>query len=129
VFDASLHPKSGSGVAGAILISGFYRVTPDNLAPNIKAYFGDDTGQFAQRSPITHVRESRVPLFLAIAEYDPVFLATPSLELAASVCARDGKCPRFSWLKGHNHISETASFDTADEELGRQILDFIRTKR
>ena len=129
VFDSSLQPKSGPGVAGAIMVSGFYRVTPQDQAPNILAYFGKDTSQFAARSPITHIRESKVPLLIVTAEYDPVFLAVPSYELAAQVCARDGKCPRFAWLAGHNHISEMASIDTKDEELGRDILAFIQATR
>ncbi|MGO8919684.1 MAG: alpha/beta hydrolase [Stellaceae bacterium] len=129
LFDASLHPKQGAGIVGAILVSGFYEVTPANLAPNITAYFGADHAQFAQRSPITHVTESKVPVFIAMAEYDPPFLEMPSLDLAARVCARDGKCPRLAWLKGHNHISEVASINTKDEALSRQVLDFVRTTR
>jgi acetyl esterase len=129
LFDPSLHPKGGAGVVGAILVSGFYEVTPENLAPNVTAYFGTDQAQFARRSPISHVKESKVPLFIAMAEYDPPFLEVPSLDLAALVCARDGKCPRLAWLKGHNHISELASVNTKDEELSGEVLDFIRTTR
>ena len=129
VFDSSLHPKEGAGIAGAILVSGFYEVKPAELAPNITAYFGTDQAQFAARSPITHVGESKLPLFIAVAEYDPPFLEIPSLDLAARVCARDGKCPRLAWLKGHNHISELASVNTKDEALSRQVLDFLRTTR
>jgi acetyl esterase len=129
VFDPSLHGKGGAGVSGAILVSGFYEVTQENLAPNITAYFGADATKYAARSPITHVGDSKVPLFLAVAEYDPPFLEIPSLDLAAKVCARDGKCPRFTWLKGHNHISELASVNTKDEELGRLVLDFIRSEQ
>jgi acetyl esterase len=112
-------------VAAAVLVSGFYEVTPENLAPNVAAYFGGDARKYAARSPITHVGESNVPLFIAMAEYDPPFLEIPSLDLAAQVCSRDGKCPRFAWLKGHNHISEIASINTKDDELGRLVLDFI----
>jgi acetyl esterase len=129
VLDPSLHPKEGAGVAATILVSGFYEVTPENLAPNVTAYFGGDATKYATRSPITHVGESRVPLFIAVAEYDPPFLEIPSLDLAAKVCARDGKCPRFAWLRGHNHISELASLNTKDDELGRLVLDFIRTEQ
>jgi acetyl esterase len=128
-FDGNLHPREGAGVAAAILVSGLYEVTPEKPAPNITAYFGADAGQYPARSPITHVKESKVPLFIAAAEYDPPFLAVPSLDLAAKACARDGKCPRFAWLKGHNHISELASFNTGDQELGSQILEFIRATR
>jgi acetyl esterase len=125
VFDPSLHPKDGTGVAAAILVSGLYEVTPENLAPNISAYFGRDATKYAARSPISHVGESKVPLFIAVAEYDPPFLEIPSLDLAAKVCSRDDKCPRFAWLKGHNHISELASVNTKDDELGRLVIDFL----
>jgi hypothetical protein len=49
--------------------------------------------------------------------------------LASLVCVRDGKCPRFIRLKGHTHISEAASFDTRDRELGRAIVDFIHAEK
>lgn len=129
LFDRSLQPKRGPGIVAAILVSGFYEVMPDDLAPNVTAYFGTDPAQFAARSPINHVSESKLPLFIAVAEFDPPFLEIPSLELAKRVCARDGKCPRLAWLKGHNHISELASVNTRDEGLSRQVLDFIRTAR
>ena len=126
VLDASLQPKGGPGVAGAILVSGEYRAPAETPPANVKAYFGVDTGLYAARSPITHVKESKVPLLLATAEYDPPFLGVPTYELAAELCRRDGKCPHLVWLRGHNHISEMASFDTGDRELGEQILGFVR---
>lgn len=126
VLNPALHPPSGVGVVGTVLISGEYRVSKANAsAPNVAAYFGQDESQFANRSPITHVGQGKVPLFLAVAEFDPPFLFTPTMELAAEVCRRDGKCPRLIWLKGHNHISEAASLDTADHELGDAIRDWI----
>lgn len=127
--DASLQPKDGPGIAGAILVSGEYRLPTENPPPNVKAYFGADTSLYAARSPIAHIKESKVPLLLATAEYDPVFLGVPTYELAAEVCRRDGKCPHLVWLQGHNHISEMASFDTGDQQLGREIVEFVRATR
>ncbi len=127
VFDPALHPAGGPGVVAAILVSGVYRVTPESAAsPNVKAYFGADASLYEARSPINHVGASKVPLFLAIAEFDPPFLAQPNLELAQRVCARDGKCPPLAWLKGHNHISEVSSIDSDDQELSGRVLAFIR---
>jgi triacylglycerol lipase len=126
VLNAALQPKEGPGVAGAILVSGPYRARPD-MAPNEKAYYGADASQYEARSPMTHVAESRVPLFLVVAEFDPVFLAQPTVELANAVCLRDKRCPRMGWLKGHNHISSLASLDTADRELSDDIVDFVRS--
>ncbi|HUJ75897.1 MAG TPA: alpha/beta hydrolase [bacterium] len=126
VLTAALQPQDGPGVAGAILVSGRYRAEP-GMPANEQAYYGTDASQYAARSPISHVNEGHVPLFLALAEYDPLYLAEPTLDLARAVCARDQRCPRLAWLKGHNHISSMASFDTADQEFSNQVVDFVRS--
>jgi hypothetical protein len=64
-----------------------------------------------------------------IAEYDQPFLDVYSTELYYSLCHAESKCPRFTRLLGHNHISEIASFNTPDEGLGLEIIDFIRNGR
>jgi len=130
VFDKSLQPAGGHGVAGVVLLSGLYRVTVrDVAAPEVKAYFGDDPGQFAARSPISHVPGSSVPVFIVTAEYDPFFLALPSADLMMAICLRDKACPRFTRLRHHNHISEATHLNTADESLGPEIIEFIQTLR
>jgi hypothetical protein len=50
-------------------------------------------------------------------------------ELFAALCARDGACPRFRRLEKHNHLSEVFAFNTADEQLGHEILDFMQRGR
>lgn len=127
LFDPALHPRSGAGVVGAILLSGQYQAPTKNPPPNVTAYYGPDVAKYKERSPGTYVDDSKVPLFLGTAEYDPVFLAVPTYELAATVCRRDGKCPRFAWQKGQNHISEAAAFDTTYDVVGSQIVNFIWT--
>ena len=127
-FDPSLQPAGGSGVAGAVLLSGLYAVMP-NPPANVTAYFGADPALHPARSPLTHAKTTKVPVFLVIAEYDPTFLATPSLALMQALCERDGRCPRFAWLAHHNHISTAAHLNTGDEGLGPQILEFVRVGR
>jgi acetyl esterase len=133
IFDKSLQPADGTGVSGAVLISGRYRLEYDPADPNgknMQAYFGDDASQYAARSPVTHIRDSvKVPVFLVIAEYDNPGLDIVGAELLAALCQRDGACPRFIRLEKHNHLSEVASFNTADEQLGREILDFMQRGR
>jgi hypothetical protein len=36
---------------------------------------------------------------------------------------------RFTRLQKHNHLSQICAFNTADEQLGREILDFMRQGR
>jgi acetyl esterase len=133
IFDRSLQPAEGLGVAGAVLISGRYRLEYDPADPNAKnmqAYFGTDTTAYPMRSPITHIGSApRVAVFLVISEYDNPGLDVVGAELLVALCARDGGCPRFSRLERHNHMSVVAAFNTADEQLGREILSFIQRGR
>jgi hypothetical protein len=48
---------------------------------------------------------------------------------SAASCQRDGTCPRFLRLVGHNHLSEVAAFNAPDDQLGREVLDFMRHGR
>jgi acetyl esterase len=133
VFDKSLQPADGPGIAGAVLISGRYRVEYDPADPNgrnMQAYFGDDPSQYAARSPITHLRDgAKVPAFVVVTEYDNPGIDVRGAELFAALCARDGTCPRFIRLLGHNHLSEVLAFNTPDDYLGREIVDFIARGR
>src|SRR5215831_15366084 len=103
IFDKSLQPADGPGVAGAVLISGRYRLEYDPADPNgknMQAYFGEDASAYADRSPITHIRDgARVPVFTVITEYDNPGLDVVGAELLAALCARDGACPRFRRLE------------------------------
>ncbi|MFT8246577.1 alpha/beta hydrolase [Roseomonas sp. BN140053] len=128
-FDPELHPSSGPGLAGLILGSGVFKVTAADTADNTRAYFGTDPSQYEARSPLTHAASSRLPLFLFTAEYDPPFLATPTLELMQLACRRDGKCPHYLQVRGHNHVSDQYSLGTADQALGGALMEFTRTLR
>ncbi len=133
IFDNSLQPSDGPGVAGAVVMSGRYRLEYDPADPNAKnmqAYFGEDSSAYPVRSPITHIKQAvRVPVFVVICEYDNPGLDVRGAELLAALCERDGACPRFTRLEKHNHLSEVAAFNTADEQLGREILEFMRRGR
>jgi acetyl esterase/lipase len=133
VFDRSLQPSDGPGIEGAILISGRYKVEYDPADPNggnMQAYFGTDSQAYRARSPITHIHENmRTPIFLVISEYDNPGLDVVGADMLAALCARDGTCPRFTRMEKHNHLSNVFAFNTGDEQLGREILEFIRRGR
>ncbi len=133
IFDKALQPAEGPGVAGAVLISGRYRLSYDPADPNgrnMQAYFGDDPALYENRSPINHIRDGvRVPVFVVITEYENPGLDVRGAELLFALCERDGVCPRFVRLNRHNHLSEVLAFNTPDEYLGREILDFIARGR
>ena len=133
VLDESLQPDDGHGVAGVVLMSGRYRIAPEPNDPNfgnVQAYFGDDASQYPRRSPITHIDGNQdLPTFVVIAEYDNPDLDTHGAQLFAALCERDGACPRFTRMMGHNHLSMVFHFNTADDALGREILEFIKEGR
>ena len=126
------HPEvrdESLAIASCVLASGTYEPPVENTPPNIKAYYGEDTSQYAHRAPLSHVGNGKVPLFLTYAEFDPPFLALPTLQLAEAVTRRDGRSPKLLFLEHHNHVSNVLSFDTGDETLGRAILAFMENPR
>src|SRR5262249_30293934 len=133
IFNKGLQPSGGPGVAGTVLISGRYRLSYDPADPNgkaMQAYFGEDALAYADRSAISHIKDAaRIPLFTVIAEYELAGLDIMGAELLAGLCARDASCPRFTRLQKHNHGSEVFSFNTQDEQLGREILEFMERGR
>ena len=127
-YDRKIHGPAGPGIAGLILLSGRLRADnrPDDPnAAGVEAYFGTDPSLYPTRSPITHGAASDVPTFIVVAEYDNPFLDAYGADLFSRLCTTRGRCPRFTQLIGHNHMSIVMAFNTADEALGREILDFI----
>ena len=125
----ALQPPSGSGVAGAILMSGQYNPDPINPGPFDKAYYGSDTEKYAERAAINHIDGLEAPVFIIFAEYDTHQIEMQSVQLFEALCIRDSDCPRLTRIKNHNHISESLHIDTEDESIGPEIIDFVRTRR
>jgi acetyl esterase/lipase len=123
------HPKLFTpiaGIRGAVLANGLYQMNGKDRAPYLLAYFGTDAAQYADRSPITHIAHNKIPVMLAVAEFDPAFLAAPTYSLAEAITQRDDRPPEVIWLKGHNHVSTVFSFGTEDELFGRKIVEFAK---
>jgi acetyl esterase len=133
VYLKELQPQQGHGVAGVVLMSGRYHFDPHPSDPNLKnfqAYFGTDRAQYPGRSPLSHVKGAPpLPTFLVVSEYDNPDLDTQGALLLAALCDRDRACPRFTRMEKHNHLSMVYQFNTADDALGREVLEFIRRAR
>lgn len=133
VFMKDLQPAQGHGVAGVVLMSGRYQFNPNPDDPNLKnfqAYFGTDPSRYPLQSPINHVKSARpLPTFIVVSEYDNPDLDTQGALLLASLCERDRACPRFTRMEKHNHLSMVYQFNTRDEALGREVLEFMRRGR
>jgi len=120
-----LQPPGGPGVAGAILVSGVYDLTTMPSNPDLRAYYGDDPQHYAERSAQAGLVETKVPLLLVGAEFDPVDLEKQGNALTKAICAVR-QCPRFVFLPKHNHVSEVYAVNTQDTLLTTAIAAFIK---
>ena len=61
----------------------------------------------------------------AIAEFENPLLDVYGAEYYWRVSAARGRSPRFLRMQMHNHSSMAMHFNSGDEQLGLEILDFI----
>jgi triacylglycerol lipase len=121
------HAAPGSGLAGAVMISGIFDPATAESNPPLQAYFGKDAAQYPARSAVPGLVSSKVPLLLAYAELDPPDFHTQSEQVHAVLC-KAGTCPGLYKLMGHSHMSEIYSINTADKtvtNLMTQLVDRV----
>jgi acetyl esterase/lipase len=117
----------GRDLKGIVLLSSRARIDalPENpAAGGVRAYFGDDASMYEARSPLMHAGASPLPVMIAIAEFENPLLDLYGLELAHRIAMTRRRAPRLVRLTGHNHISMVAHFNTIEDNLGREIVDF-----
>jgi acetyl esterase len=122
----------GKHVRALVLVSARLRVDALSENPNadaVKAYFGDDASRYDALSPVTHGAKSALPVFIINAEYENPLLDLYGLELAHNISVARRRAPRYRRMTGHNHMSVMAHFNTEEETLGREILEFFATLR
>lgn len=120
--------QGGCRAKAVVLVSARLRadVLPANPnAPGVRAYFGEDESLYEQRSPVTYAHLRPVPTFIVIAEYENPLLDVYGLEFAHRMAAAGGAAPRFVQMRGHNHMSVMAHFNSGEDWLGTQILEFF----
>jgi acetyl esterase len=127
-YDRRLHPTSGPSLAGVIIISG--RVRAETLAENpnarkVEAYYGTDPAVLNDASPVSHIDASSPPTFIAIAQFENALIDIHCMELAHRLSQAKRRSPPFLWLRGHNHTSSVAHLNTAENLLGKALLEFI----
>jgi acetyl esterase/lipase len=120
--------RFGLGVRAAVLISARLRadVLPQN--PNrdgVAAYFGSDPVELERASPIHYVDRSRVPTMVVTAQFENPLLDVYGADFAARLQATRHPLARYRVAQGHNHMSVVAHFNSGEEWLGREILEFF----
>jgi len=128
-YDRRHQPAQGHGLAGLVVVSG--RVRAENIAENpnarkVEAYYGTDASIYDDVSPVMHAGADSVPTMVAYAEYENPLIDLYCLELANRLAAARRRAPRMVYMRGHNHTSIIAHFNTAEDQLGAEILAFMR---
>lgn len=112
----------GDLVRGAALLSGLYGVTP--LDERDMRYYGPQDC-YALRMPLAAVMETRLPLFMACAQFDPPRFQTEWASMLQGRLGRHGRLPRAHYASGHNHYSMAMHLGTADRRLSDELLSFF----
>ncbi|MDB5574965.1 MAG: lipase [Bradyrhizobium sp.] len=132
-YDKRLQPPGGPGIAGFVVVSGRVRAEtlPENPnAHKVAAYYKTtDAGRLDDVSPVSHVGADSVPTLVAWAEYENPLIDLHCSELVYRLAAAKRRSPPVFWLSGHNHTSAIGHINTADDDLGRALLDFIANPR
>jgi acetyl esterase/lipase len=132
-YDKRLQPASGPGIAGFIVVSGRVRVETSAENPNAQKvatyYETSDAGRLDDVSPVSHIGADSVPTFVAWGEFENPMLDLHCAELVHRLAQARRRSPPMCWLRGHNHTSTIGHINTAEDDLGRAMLDFIANPR
>lgn len=132
-YDRRLQPLGGPGIAGLIVVSGRVRAEtlPENPnAHKVAAYYETtDEAKLDDMSPLSHVGTDSVPTFVAWGEYENPLIDLHCSELVYRLAVAKRRTPPMFWLRGHNHTSTIGHINTAEDDLGRALLDFIANPR
>jgi acetyl esterase/lipase len=120
------HQTLGSGLAGAILLSGIYRVTPELVEGNTtySEYYGTDAAKYEDMSSVLGISKSKMPIFIGSSELDPPQFQEQTRTIISSMC-EVGECPVTALFQKHNHMSEVYSISTEDHTVSDALLAFI----
>ena len=114
--------EAPTGLAGAILTSGFYDLGTAESAWSV--YYGADVSQYARRSSLPGLASASLPILVNDADLDPEPFRLQAEALTAARRAA-GTPVDYLRLRGHSHISETYAVGTEDTTLSAEVRRFI----
>jgi len=118
------------GLAGAMLLSGVYRVTPELVAqsPTYPAYFGNDSARYLERSSLDGLVACGTPLWVGQAELDPPQFKAQA-ELLREGLRAAGRPFATATFAAHSHMSEAYSINSDDRSVGDALWAFVEAHR
>jgi acetyl esterase/lipase len=122
------HPElraSDSDLAGAVLVSGIYRIGADASAAE-KSYFGDDASKYDARSAVPGILSTETPLLLAWSALDPPRLVAEGEKLKQLLCNSIAHCPQTTVLTGRDSRAAVLALADTGGGLAQAIMELIR---
>jgi acetyl esterase/lipase len=122
------HPEfqaTDSNVAGAVLVSGLYRLTTDASAAE-KSYFGDDASKYDARSALPGILDTETPLLLAWSATDPPRLVAQGEKLTELLCNAPAHCPHTTLLRTRDSLASVFGLDASSGSLAEPTLELVR---
>ena len=122
------HPKfqqRGHGVAGVVLVSGVYRLSPEASAAE-QAYFGTDASKYEERSAFPGIVHIETPMLLAWSVLDSPHLIAQSEKLKEFLCNVPAHCPRTKVLENRDGLASVFALDVSSGSLAEATLELVR---
>jgi acetyl esterase/lipase len=122
------HPEfqeRDSNVAGAVLVSGLYRLSADAGAAE-KSYFGADPSKYAERSAFPGILDTETPLLVAWSATDPPHLVAQGEKLKELLCHAPAHCPHTTVLSARDSLASVFGFDASSSSLAEPTLELVR---
>ena len=118
-------PAAGWKPAGALLISGLYDTDTMIRGERFHAYFGNDESKLENLSFVGALAGTNVPLFVVLAELDPLDFMQQFVVLQETHIRRQVKLPRLVQLMGENHFTTVWQLGLEGSTLEPHILEFV----
>jgi acetyl esterase/lipase len=121
------HPEfqaRDSNLAGAVLVSGLYRLGADASATE-KSYVGADPGKYEERSAFPGILNIETPLLLAWSATDPPHLVAQGEKLKELMCNAPAHCPHITVLRDRDSLSFAFGLE-ASGGLAGPTLELVR---
>lgn len=119
------HPSEGHGIAGAMILSGGFYMTPDEPEPNHLDYYGPVSG-WEQRNLISHAEWKDFDIFLSTAELESHSFNRSFTSMVDALTQSSGRMPRVAHFLKHIHYSVVMAIGTGDEQIESALLGFVR---
>lgn len=120
------HVAPGSGLAGAVLMSGIYDTLTTRPNQFHIAYYGDDPKGWGPASSMAGLINADIPLMLTVSEFDPEDFQRQAAQFVGAWGVAHAAYPEMHYLAGHNHLSPAQSIGSEIKSVGRMVAGFVR---